>query len=129
MQSIIQRLYVYINRIFSEIPVRENNRQYTCGCNGKSKSIRLHPFSDSLNDLLSTSQCQKIKKNLQNTSGTMGKKILQFITDVSALLSQITAYGEKNIKLKLQAQRDSYHYCLHLIFKIIHDTLPLITFN
>ena len=36
----------------------------------------------------------------------MGKWILQYITDVSALLSQITAYREKNIELHLQAQRD-----------------------
>ena len=35
----------------------------------------------------------------------MGKWILQYITDMSALLSQITAYREKT-ELHLQAQRD-----------------------
>ena len=34
----------------------------------------------------------------------MGKWILQYITDVSAFLSQITVYHEKNIELCLQAQ-------------------------
>ena len=33
----------------------------------------------------------------------MGKLILQYITEVSALLSQITAYREKNTELRLQA--------------------------
>ena len=60
------------------------------------KNIRVHPSLDSLNDLLSTSQCEYIKKNFLNTSGTMGKWILQYITDVSAFLSQITAYRVKN---------------------------------
>ena len=36
----------------------------------------------------------------------MGEWILQYITDHSALLSQITAYREKNIESDLQAQRD-----------------------
>ena len=72
----------------------------------KVKNIRLHPSPDSLNDLLSTSQWEKIKKNLLNTSCTMSKWILQYITDVSAFLSQINAYCEKNIGFHLQAQRD-----------------------
>ena len=63
----------------------------------KVKNIQLHPSNDSLNNLLSTSQWEEIKKNLLNTSGTMGKWILQYITDFSALLSQMTAYREKNI--------------------------------
>ena len=58
------------------------------------KNIRLHPSPDSVNDLLLTSKWEEIKKNL-NTSGTTGKWILQYITDVSALLSKITAYREK----------------------------------
>ena len=61
----------------------------------KVKNIRLHPSPDSLNDLLSTSQWEEMKKNLLNTSGTTGKWILQHITDVSAPLSKITAYREK----------------------------------
>ena len=60
------------------------------------KNIRVHPSPDSLNDLLSTSQCEYIKKNLLNTSGTKGKWLLQYITDVSSVLSQITAYRVKN---------------------------------
>ena len=73
----------------------------------KVKHIRLHPSPDSVNDLLSTSKWEEIKKNLLNTSGTTGKWILQYITNVSALLSKITAYREKkNIELYLQAQRD-----------------------
>ena len=67
---------------------------------------RLHPPPDPLNDLLSTSQLGEIQKKLLNTSGTMAKWILQHITDVCALLSEITAYSEKNIELHLQAQRD-----------------------
>ena len=63
----------------------------------KVKNIQLHPSPDSLNNLLSTSQWEEIKKNLLNTSGYMGKWILQYITDFSALLSQMTAYREKNI--------------------------------
>ena len=39
-----------------EIPVKENASRFTCGCNGESKNIRLHPSPDSLNDLLLTSQ-------------------------------------------------------------------------
>ena len=39
----------------------------------KVKNIQLHPSPDSLNDLLSTSQWEEIKKNLLNTFGTMGK--------------------------------------------------------
>ena len=50
----------------------------------KVKNIQLHPSPDSLNNLLSTSQWEEIKKNLLNTSGTMGKWILQYITDFSA---------------------------------------------
>ena len=61
----------------------------------KVKNIRLHPSPDSLNDLLSTSQWEEMKKNLLNTSGTTGKWILQYITDVSAPLSKFTAYREK----------------------------------
>ena len=83
----------------------------------KVKNIRLHPSPDSLNDLLSTSLWEGTKKNLLNTSGTMVKWILQYITDVSALLSQITAYREKNIELHLQAQR----YLLPLLFAFNHQ--------
>ena len=54
----------------------------------------------------STSSFSWFTKWSLNTSGTMGKWILQYITDVCALLSQITAYREKNIELHLQAQRD-----------------------
>ena len=61
----------------------------------KVKNIRLHPSPDSVNDLLSTSKWEEIKKNLLNTSGTTGKWILQYITNVSALLPKITAYREK----------------------------------
>ena len=50
----------------------------------KVKNIQLHPSPDSLINLLSTSQWEEIKKNLLNTSGTMGKWILQYITDFSA---------------------------------------------
>ena len=42
----------------------------------KVKNIRLVPSPDSLNDLLSTSQREEIKKNFLNTSGGMGKWIL-----------------------------------------------------
>ena len=83
----------------------------------KVKNIRLHPSPDSLNDLLSTSQWEEIKKNLLNTSGTMGKWILQYITKVNALLSQITAYREKYIELHLQAQRG----LLPLMFALNHQ--------
>ena len=58
----------------------------------KVKNIRLHPSPNSLNDLSATSQWEEIKENLLNTSGTMGKWILQYITKVNALLSQITGY-------------------------------------
>ena len=58
-----------------------------------------------------------------------GKWTLQYITGVSALLSQITAYREKNIELQLQAQGDLNHYCLHLIINIIHKILPSIIMN
>ena len=61
----------------------------------KVKNIRLHPSPDSLNDLLSTSQWEEIKKNLLNTCSTMGKWILQYMTDVSPFLSRITVYREK----------------------------------
>ena len=64
----------------------------------KVKDIRLHPSPDSLNDLLSTSQWEEIKKNLLNTSSTMGKWILQYITDISGFLSQITAFCDKKKK-------------------------------
>ena len=96
----------------------------------KVKNIRLHPSPNSLNDLSATSQWEEIKENLLNTSGTMGKWILQYITKVNALLSQITAYREKNIELHLQAQRG----LLPLMFalnhqNILHDILPIITLN
>ena len=72
----------------------------------KVRNIRLHPFPDSLNDLLSTSQCEEVK-NLLNKSVTIGKWVLQYITDLSALLCQITSYREKkNIELHLQATHD-----------------------
>ena len=83
----------------------------------KVKNIRLHPPPDPLNDLLSTSQWEEIKKNLLNTSGTMAKWILQYITDICALLSEITAFREKNIKLHLQAQRD----LMPLLFAFNHQ--------
>ena len=67
----------------------------------KVKNIQLHPSPDSLNDLLSTSQWEEIKKNLLNTSGTMGNWILQYITDVSAFLSKIIAYREKKHRVAL----------------------------
>ena len=57
------------------------------------------------------------EKSLLNTSGTMGKWILQYITGVSAFLSQITAYREKNIQMHLQAQRD----LLALMFEFNHQ--------
>ena len=47
----------------------------------------------------------------------MGNWILQCITHVSAFLSQITAYREKNIELHLQAQRD----LLPLLFAFNHQ--------
>ena len=65
----------------------------------KVENIRLHASFDSRNDLFSTSQWEEIKKNILNTSGAKGKRILQCITDVSAFLSQITTYSEKNIEL------------------------------
>ena len=71
----------------------------------KVKNILLHPSPDSLNNLLSTSQCEKIKKNLLNTSGTMGKWILQYITDVSCSSVSNPCLSWKNIELHLQAQR------------------------
>ena len=43
----------------------------------KVKNIRLHPSPDSLNGLLLISRWEEIKKNLLNTSRTMGKWILQ----------------------------------------------------
>ena len=85
----------------------------------KVKDIRLHPSPDSLNDLLSTSQWEEIKKNLLNTSSTMGKWILQYITDISGFLSQITAFCDKKkkkIELHLQAKRD----LLTLLFTFNH---------
>ena len=96
---------------------------------GKEKNIRYHPPPDSLNDLLSTLQWEVINKNLLNASDTRGKWILQYNTDNSALLSQVTAYLEKNIELYLQIQRDLLPSLLHSIIKIIHDILPLITLN
>ena len=57
------------------------------------------------------------EKSLLNTSGIMGKWILQYITGVSAFLSQITAYREKNIQMHLQAQRD----LLALMFEFNHQ--------
>ena len=60
----------------------------------KVRNIRLHPFLDLLNDLLSTWQCEEVK-NLLNKSSTIGKWVLQYITELSALLSQITSYREK----------------------------------
>ena len=47
----------------------------------------------------------------------MGKWILQYITGVSAFLSQITAYREKNIQMHLQAQHD----LLALMFEFNHQ--------
>ena len=47
----------------------------------------------------------------------MGQWILQYITNVSALLSQIIAYHEKNIAMYLQAQRD----LLPLLFPFKHQ--------
>ena len=64
----------------------------------KVRNIRLHPFPDLLNDLLSTSQCEEVK-NLLNKSSTIGKWVLQYITDLSALLSQITSYREKKHRI------------------------------
>ena len=66
----------------------------------KVRNIRLHPFPDSLNDLLSTSQCEEIK-NLLNKFGTVGKWVLQYITDLSDLLSQITSHREKKHRIAL----------------------------
>ena len=48
----------------------------------------------------------------------MGKWILQFITDVGQLLSQIIAYREKNKESHLQTQRD----LLPLLFAFNHQT-------
>ena len=70
----------------------------------KIKNIRLHPSPDSLNNLLSTTQWKEINKNLLNTSESVTKWILQYITNASALLPQITAYLEKSIELHWQAQ-------------------------
>ena len=70
----------------------------------KIKNIRLHPSPDSLNNLLSTTQWKEINKNLLNTSDSVTKWILQYITNASALLPQITAYLEKSIELHWQAQ-------------------------
>ena len=81
--------------MFIEIPLRENNNRFTCERNGERKNIRYHPPPDSLNDLFSILQWEVINKNLLNASDTMGKWILQYNTDNSALLSQITAYREK----------------------------------
>ena len=59
--------------MFFEILVRENNSHLPMDLMKKIKNVRLHPSPDSLSDLLSTSQWREIKKNLLNTSGTMGK--------------------------------------------------------
>ena len=95
----------------------------------KVKNIRLHLSPDSLNELLSTCQWEERKKNLLNSSGTMGKWIFHYITDVSAFCLKsllIVKKKQKQTELHLQAQRDLLHYCLHLITKIIHNILPLI---
>ena len=69
----------------------------------KVENIRLHASFDSRNDLFSTSQWEEIKKNILNTSGAKGKRILQCITDVSAFLSQITTYSEKKHRVALRS--------------------------
>ena len=94
----------------------------------KVKNIRPHPSPDSLNDLLSTSQWEEIKKKLLHRSGTEGKWILEYITDVRAILSQIAAYCEKK-SCSYELNVICYHYRLHLIIKTIRDILPLITLN
>ena len=95
----------------------------------KVKNIRLHPSPDLLNELLSTCHWEERKKNLLNSSGTMGKWIFHYITDVSAFCLKsllIVKKKQKQTELHLQAQRDLLHYCLLLITKIIHNILPLI---
>lgn len=62
------------------------------------KTIRLQPFPDSLNYHLSTWPWKKITKNNINTAG---KWLLQYIKDVTALLSQITDYREKKHRVAL----------------------------
>ena len=52
--------------------------------------------------------------NLLNISGTIGKWIFQYIKDLSALLSEVTLYREKNI----QAQRG----LLQLLFAFHHQS-------
>ena len=63
------------------------------------------------------------REQMANKSCTVGKWILQFITDVNVLLSRITAYCDKeNIKLPLQAPHDllsslfAFHYQHYLHF-------------
>ena len=65
-ESIIQGLYAYINiisRMFAEIPCRENNSRLPADMMEKVKNLRLYPSPDSLNDPLSTSQWQEIKRS------------------------------------------------------------------
>ena len=91
----------------------------------KIKNIWLHPSPDSLNNLLSTTQWKE--KNLLNTSDSVTKWILQYLTNVSALLPQITAYLEKSIELHWQAQGN----LLLLLFGFSHQNYwrYLATFN
>ena len=52
------------------------------------------------------SQWSTLQEQLLKNSGIMGKRVVDNIQDVSSLLSQITAYWEKNIRLHFKAHND-----------------------
>ena len=79
----------------------------------KIKDLRLHPFHTTIQNVKSMPGWQE---NLLKNSGAVGKWVFDYIQDVSSLLSQITLYREKYIRLHLQVHSD----LLPLIF--IHSS-------
>ena len=72
----------------------------------KITELRLHPSHTTIQNVISMPEQPTWKEKLLKNSGTMRKWVVDYIQDVSSLLSQITTYRGKNIRLHLQAHSD-----------------------
>ena len=71
----------------------------------KIKDLRLHPSHTIIQNVKSMPGWPTLQESLLKNSAA-GKWVFDNIQDDSSLLSQITAYREKNIRLYLQAHID-----------------------
>lgn len=67
--------------------------------------MRSEPSSENLNQLMNLDSFQTLVTTVLESSGTMSRMMVQYVRDVSMLLSMVSSVREKNIDRHLHAER------------------------